>query len=94
MMMPGASGYSIYDLLRTLIERVGWPSEEEKRVALASVAELERTQVFGNLATSLACQHETGETDTDGKCIDCGRLLRQPQTKYGSGNRRYIRGAM
>lgn len=96
MTLPTPSGYSVYDLFRTLIERVGWPTEEEKRVALASVADLERTQVFGNLASALACTHETGDTDTDGKCIDCGKLLRQPQTKtgYGSGNRRYIRGLL
>lgn len=86
----------MYDLFRTLIERVGWPTEDEKRVALASVGELERTQVFGNLASSLACQHETGETDTDGKCIDCQRIIAQPAVKspYANTKPRYIRGVM
>jgi hypothetical protein len=94
MTAPAPSGYSVYDLFRTLIERVGWPTEDEKRVALASVAELERTQVFGNLASSLACQHETGEMDTNGKCVDCQRIIAQPAVKYGTGGRRYIRGVM
>lgn len=36
------SAYTPYDLLRTLVERVGWPQETEKRAALEStVAEHE-----------------------------------------------------
>lgn len=73
MSQPG-SAYSPYDLLRTLIERVGWPVEEEKRVALASVNQWEQMQIFGNLATMMACTHPQ-EAIARGRCLDCGRQI-------------------
>lgn len=77
------AAYSPYDLLRTLIERVGWPVEEEKRVALESVNEWERMQIFGNLATMTACPHEEISYAT-GACVDCGsRLWAGNRTKKG-----------
>lgn len=87
----GPAAYSVYDLLRTLVERVGWQSEEEKRAALASVDQLEQKQIFGNLATMIACEHPTRETDSRGRCVDCGRMI-GPQIsplRYGSHNRYY-----
>lgn len=74
--MTGPAAYSLYDVLRTLIERVGWPTEDEKRVALASVDAAERTQIFGNLASSMACDHPEGEIAESGKCAECGRQVR------------------
>lgn len=84
----GPAAYSLYDLFRTLIERVGWPTEEEKRAALASVDQAERMQVFGNLASAMVCDHPTGETDREGRCVDCGRGIVQVVHKYGAGPRR------
>lgn len=71
---PGQNAYSPYDLLRTLIERVGWPVEEEKRVALQSVNAWERMQIFGNLASMTTCRHENISRAT-GACEDCGSRL-------------------
>jgi len=68
------AAYSPYDLFRTLIERAGWSHEEEKRVALESVAEWERMQMFGNLASLTACPHEH-ISRTNGACEDCGSRL-------------------
>lgn len=89
-MSDGPAAYSLYDLLRALTEKVSWPTEEEKRAALASIQRAEDTNIFGNLATALACTHETGETDREGRCVDCGRGIVQIVHKY-SGPRRYIR---
>lgn len=66
------AGYSPYDLLRTLCERVGWPDEAEKLVALQAIREWESMQIFGNLATMTACNHANG-SDRNGRCYDCNR---------------------
>lgn len=69
-----STAYTPYDLLRTLIERAGWPDETEKLLALAAVREWEGMQIFGNLASMYACQHDKG-SDQRGKCRDCGRRI-------------------
>lgn len=79
------NAYSPYDLLRTLIERVGWPVEEEKRVALSAVNDWEQMQIFGNLATMTTCTHPAEAVDR-GTCTDCGK-----QITASSGNRNYRR---
>lgn len=80
------AAYSPYDLFRVLCERVGWPQEEEKRVALASIAEWERMQMFGNLASLTACPHPP-ELIRDGRCEDCGHQV--TSGGYGSTGRYY-----
>lgn len=72
------AAYSLYDLLRTLIERVGWPTEEERRTAVESVNEAERLAVLGNVAQSMACDHPT--IRVDGRCDDCGRAVESGST--------------
>ena len=65
------AAYTPYDLLRTLIERAGWPREAEKIAAMESVAEWERMHLFGDLATITACAHDGGRR-ADGSCEFCG----------------------
>jgi len=69
------AAYSPYELFRVLIERVGWPSETDKRAAVASVAEMERMQIFGNLASIMECAHETVR---NGLCEDCTKQVTPP----------------
>lgn len=79
------AAYSLYDVLRTLIDRVGWPTEEEKRLCLESVNEAERMAIFGNLAQQMTCDHEPDETSDvyqygmraarSNKCRLCGKIL-------------------
>lgn len=64
------AAYTPYDLLRTLVERVGWPDEAQKRVALASIGEWESMSVFGNLVRLAECKHES--VHYNGRCEDCG----------------------
>ncbi len=68
------AGYTLYEVLRTLVERVGWPTEEEKRVVIESIAEAERVNLFGNMATIIECTHEDVPEST-GKCTGCGRQI-------------------
>lgn len=67
------SAYTPYDLLRTLVERVGWPTEVEKRVALESITEWESTNAFGNLVKLMNCKHE--DIRADGTCDECGKQI-------------------
>lgn len=67
------AAYSLYDVLRTLVERVGWPTETEKRACLDSIAEAESMGIFGNLAQIMTCKHDRGSTN--GKCRECDRIL-------------------
>lgn len=89
--VEGPAGYSLYDLLRTLIERVGWPSEAEKRVALASVDRAEQAQVFGNLATMMACDHPPDARTKSGRCELCDRQVEVEISPWGRGVPRYQR---
>lgn len=68
------SAYSPYELLRTLIDRVGWPDQADKKAATESVDEWERLQIFGNLATMMECPHDA-EAIVNGKCRDCGKQI-------------------
>lgn len=89
--MTGPAAYSLYDLLRALIERSGWPTEDEKRAALASVDQAEANSIFGNLAANMACEHPEDALDmATGKCDDCGRQI----IKVGGGPPRYVRRTM
>lgn len=73
------AAYSPYELFRVLIERVGWPTEEDKKAATASVAEMESMAIFGNLARMMECPHDA-DAMRNGKCTDCGK-----QVTGGSG---------
>lgn len=79
----GPAAYSLYELFRTLVERVGWPTEEEKRAALRSVNEAERMQIFGNLAGTMACDHPTDCRTPQGQCTLCGRRIEQTAAPAG-----------
>jgi hypothetical protein len=86
---PGPAAYSLYDVLRTLIDRVGWPTEVEKRLCTESVNLAESMAIFGNLAQMMTCKHEPvyyTETRYVGglgrvanfngnKCAHCGKIL-------------------
>lgn len=74
--MTSPAAYSLYDLFRALIERVGWPTEEEKRLALASVDAAEQGSVLGNLAVMMACDHPEESIASTGKCAECGKAVR------------------
>jgi len=74
-MTTGPAAYSLYELFRTLIDRVGWPTEEQKRAALASVDSAERMGILGNLAVDMTCTHPDDERTAGGKCALCGRQV-------------------
>lgn len=80
------AAYSPYELLRTLIERVGWPTEAEKVVALESVREFESMAIFGNLAQQMRCTHP--DIRTDGTCADCGKIIELGSSSPYNGYRR------
>ena len=77
--MSGETGaaYSLYELLRVLIERVGWRTEAEKVAALDSVNQAEAMGIFGNLAQIMKCPHESVSRPARGVtiCNDCKRRL-------------------
>lgn len=74
--MTAPAGYSLYDLLRTLCERVGWPTEDEKRAALGSIDTAERMGILGDLAQQMACEHPQEPGDRiNGRCMLCGRQI-------------------
>lgn len=77
------AAYSLYDLLRTLVDRVGWPSEEEKRAAHRSISEAERLGILGNLAVDMVCDHPDDQRSA-GQCMVCGRQL---ENTTGDGDR-------
>jgi len=86
----GPAAYSLYDVLRTLVERTSWPSEEEKRLAIASVDQAERARVFGDMAAMLACPHEEEARTLGGRCDDCGKQVDPPRSKTSrSGELQY-----
>lgn len=64
------AAYSLYELLRVLIDRVAWRTEAERNAAHESVNEAEQMNMFGNLAGAMACRHLNKRA---GKCPDCGR---------------------
>lgn len=79
--MTAPAAYSLYELLRVLVERAGWPTEEEKRAALRSVSEAERMGILGNLAVAMVCDHPA-EAIAGGRCEACGRQVEQPAVAW------------
>lgn len=72
------AAYSLYDLFRTLVERVGWPTEGEKKAALDSINQAESMGILGNLATLMACPHDKGTYGDYGqtrRCKLCDRII-------------------
>lgn len=72
------AAYSPYELLRVLIERVGWPTEAERVAALESVSEWESMGFLGgNLAQMTKCPHENTVSRYKGgvMCLDCKRRI-------------------
>lgn len=92
--MSDPAAYTLYDLLRVLVERVGWQSEEEKRAALGSVDAAERMGIFGDLAQQMACDHPNEPGDrVGGRCTLCGRQIDQQIHKTGGdAGYRYLPG--
>jgi hypothetical protein len=67
------AAYTPYDLLRTLCERVGWPQETDKTVALEAIREWESMNIFGNLAVLTECKHPG--IGPNGRCEDCKKQI-------------------
>lgn len=70
--MSEDAAYSIFDILRTLVERVGWPTEAEKHVVLKSITRAESVGLFGNMATLITCPHDKVVNKL---CTGCGRIV-------------------
>lgn len=66
------AAYTIYDVLRHLAATASWPSEEDKRAAIASITEAESLSVLGNVARIIECPHTTLSA---GRCVDCDRTI-------------------
>jgi hypothetical protein len=66
-------GITIYDILRTLINRVGFPDETERRVFLDALDVYEKMGIFGNLAREMACTHPS--VDRYGRCARCNKRV-------------------
>lgn len=64
-----AAAYTLYEILRILVERVGWRDETEKRIVMESITALEQVNIFGNLATIIECEH----TYSRNQCTKCAR---------------------
>lgn len=95
MSSKGPAAYSLYELLRLLIDRVGWPTEEEKNAARGSVDQAERMGIFGDLALMMTCDHPDDEPGDriNGRCMLCGRLMVQQTHKVGGdAGYRYLPG--
>lgn len=77
MSNPSDAGYSIYELLHTLIERSAWPTETEKHTAHASVERMEAVSLFGNMAKIIECKHDDVSISYRGtsRCRQCGRIM-------------------
>lgn len=52
-----AAAYSLYDLLDILIDRVAWPTENERFAAHESVQAARDVNLLGNFAEGITCEH-------------------------------------
>jgi hypothetical protein len=68
----------VYDVLRHLCSVAAWPSEPDRRAAVASINEAEKMSVFGDVAKMIECPHDADLVD--GRCQDCGRTIEVGQT--------------
>lgn len=71
----GAAAYGPYELLRALVDRVGWPTEAERAAAHASIAQMEQLRVFGTYAATMECEHPDDAIADTGVCTECGRKV-------------------
>lgn len=74
------AAYTLYEILKILVERVGWPSEAEKMRVLESISEAERVSLFGNMQQIIVCKHTATRSVSVGSgwatvCSDCGKRL-------------------
>lgn len=82
------AAYSLYELLRTLVDRVGWPSEAEKQAAHHSISEAERLGILGNLAVDMVCDHPEDDRSA-GQCMVCGRQVENTTGDADRNRRRF-----
>lgn len=87
-MSDAPAAYSLYELLRTLVDRVGWPSEDEKRAAHRSISEAERLGILGNLAVDMVCDHPEDQRSA-GQCLQCGRQMENTTGADNANRRRF-----
>ena len=80
------AAYTPYDLLRTLCERVGWPQEADKAVALEAIREWESMSIFGNLVVLTECKHP--DIAPNGRCEDCKKQIQAGGNYSRDPNRR------
>lgn len=81
------AAYTIYELLTTLIQRVGWPTEQEKVAALESVEHYRSVSLFGNMATLIECPHDRvtsaySRNGTINICVDCKKSVTNVGDRY------------
>lgn len=69
------AAYNPYELLRAIIDRVGWPTEAEKTAAHASVSQMEQLRVFGTYASTMTCDHPEEDVTPRGICQACGKAV-------------------
>lgn len=55
--MSAPTKYTIYELLRFIVERTGWQTEQMKNDLLATVNEAEKTNAVGVIGVMMACSH-------------------------------------
>jgi hypothetical protein len=67
------AAFTLYDVLRHLVQGAAFPNEEDKRAALDSITEAESLGVLGNTARSIGCPHT--ELLNTGNCAECGRQV-------------------
>lgn len=76
------TAYSIYEVLKELVNKVPWHSEENKQAAIDSIIEVEQLNVFGSTVVAIQCMHT--EIGDDGRCNECGRRMQDPTIPYYS----------
>lgn len=68
------AAYDLYDLLRALVEKVNWPVEEEKRLAIEAIELWRGMGIFGQLMLMAKCPHPE-DVVYRGRCTDCGSVV-------------------
>lgn len=83
------AAFTIYDVLRHLVEKSSWSTEQDRTAAMESIREAEQMSVLGNAARLIECPHAVL---SGGVCDDCGRTIevglspavpRSPVTRQG-----------
>lgn len=68
--------YTVYEMLREMINRTGWQTEEMKNDMLNTLSEAENMNALGIISTILACSHPADRRGNTGI---------RTQARYGGG---------